>query len=785
MRKGLALSVLFAVLVLFSACQPKYVFVPVPEYPGSDEGGNVAVLSEKEIAARYLDEFSPFQALADSFDGRSDIWNEIDDGNTRLLPEVVTVRVYFDKYQQTSDSLIINDGYIVFTLYPKTYSTSDGKVNMNISVPEGIQLETPEGQIVDGLKISETSLRTEAVSVSSGSESGIDISVIDTDVMFPETAVATTDKMGNDTLMKAEADLQVIDIEPFAAIQDFDLFSILTDFISTRVGKYPEGMSILAAEMVNDEYAEYTLQLSSYPVGEYEITGTVVINFTLDGNHIKGAFTANSSGDMIVKLAGSNEGFSISMSGASGTATGSINNSLGFTYGGYVYPDTTSEFIINGKAVKESDLFGDGTAENPYKIYSIDQLRMFMQGSLSTGSFIDANYVLIGNIDAESDSSKWLERYVEIPELNGKFNGNGYAIQNLSIDFFKGLFSVGENGIVENLKFENAELKTSDITNATVNFGLFPVNDGIIRNVVVDDDSSVSVDFNGLYFSSDIGGLVGVNNGEIDTVYNGADITISNTPSSNSIMYAGGIAGKSSGSITNAINTGNIIITNDQMRFFYIGGIAGGIVDGSVEDSVNSGEVKGSVAAGGIFGAGAQACDASINNVMNSGSVSARDAAGGIGGLIITSGDIVAATNSGSVSGVSASGIVGRFEGVYSGEISIKGAVNTGTVEGTEEEDGIMIYNSSMSAPASITAVCTVENSIGTESVTVTEAYYTNADGKAVSATDESSAGISWIDAQNAMNSELTCGGFELSGATENSMPKLPDIEINIPVLNS
>ena len=96
-----------------------------------------------------------------------------------------------------------------------------------------------------------------------------------------------------------------------------------------------------------------------------------------------------------------------------------------------------------------------------------------------------------------------------------------------------------------------------------------------------------------------------------------------------------------------------------------------------------------------------------------------------------------------------------------------------------------MIYNSSMSAPASITAVCTVENSIGTESVTVTEAYYTNADGKAVSATDESSAGISWIDAQNAMNSELTCGGFELSGATENSMPKLPDIEINIPVLNS
>lgn len=237
------------------------------------------------------------------------------------------------------------------------------------------------------------------------------------------------------------------------------------------------------------------------------------------------------------------------------------------------------------------------------------------------------NWVAIGNC--------------EITAFNGIFHGNGHKIENLNI--------------------------SSDSSHV----GLFGINLGIIKGVVVDKKSSIinrSTSAN-----SYTAAIVAENKGVIDSCYNYASITahggsvggiagrsiysrniyqqnhISNSnnhgtitgQSNDASVVVGGIVGWSYQTpITNCINSGNV--TNN-------GALTGGVVglNGShVTKSTNQATVKGFSYAGGIVGHNSDV-DGIIEECINNGDISAQDAVGGICGVNKQSGVIENNINNG------------------------------------------------------------------------------------------------------------------------------------------
>lgn len=110
--------------------------------------------------------------------------------------------------------------------------------------------------------------------------------------------------------------------------------------------------------------------------------------------------------------------------------------------------------------------------------------------------------------------------------------------------------------------------------------------------------------------SNNVGGIVGINRGEIVSAYNGSDVTGGDN--------VGGIGGDNSGSITNAINAGDILanfVKEDGTNYKYSGGLIGKN-SGSINSGRNTGEIFGGNYVGGLVGANAE--NATLQNLSNS-----------------------------------------------------------------------------------------------------------------------------------------------------------------------
>ncbi|MHC4552252.1 MAG: hypothetical protein ACYSUT_05740, partial [Planctomycetota bacterium] len=184
---------------------------------------------------------------------------------------------------------------------------------------------------------------------------------------------------------------------------------------------------------------------------------------------------------------------------------------------------------------------GDGSAGNPYIIYTKQQLLDF----LNTPAMWDKHIKLIANIDLSDE----VFTLIPIDRFNGVFDGSGCKI--IGLRNIQLIDVIGRSGIVKNLTIEDADITDGDAILASSNLGQIKdchftgtVNGtDIVGGIVVVNDGlvfrcSVNGDVNGLL---EVGGLIGENgfNGIIQESYCDGSVFSTN--------YAGGLVCRNHG----------------------------------------------------------------------------------------------------------------------------------------------------------------------------------------------------------------------------------------------
>lgn len=261
-------------------------------------------------------------------------------------------------------------------------------------------------------------------------------------------------------------------------------------------------------------------------------------------------------------------------------------------------------------------------AEKNYVLKSADELMGFCllaNGSIDgvSKNFNGWTLSLGNNIDLEN--SEWKP----IPRFAGAFDGKGYEITGLNVNYTGGDFNSKTAGMFEKL-----------------------VSPGQILNLAV--SGSVQADGKINY----VGGIVGTteSGSEIRFCRSNIAVKVDAANSTTNGMAYGGVTGKVQGAISNCLNEGTITVDNIKNKC-YIGGVAGQV--GSAADLCwNTGSVTASSTAnkkiytGGIVGYGA------ATSCYNNGSVTGatdknRYVTGGISG----NGNVTNSYNLGDVTG--------------------------------------------------------------------------------------------------------------------------------------
>lgn len=277
---------------------------------------------------------------------------------------------------------------------------------------------------------------------------------------------------------------------------------------------------------------------------------------------------------------------------------------------------------------------GDGTANNPYEIWTAAELKYLSASLENVGTASDNrfghHYKLMVNIDlagqdwvpiGKSGASKnfqWFEGY---------FDGNGHTVSNFIVreDYAVGGLFGAAGGVIENLKIANATILANTCGGAIAG----SLHQGVgsttgepmaltIRNCEAAADVTINCDTNGK--NGRVGGIIGA-------VYDDGILTIENCISratvilkaaSASLPCAGGIVGLlRRGNIENCINYGNVTIEIDKKAAVCGGGIVGLTSLASIgytltiKNVINYGNVSGkninadaaaSISIGGILG---------------------------------------------------------------------------------------------------------------------------------------------------------------------------------------
>jgi filamentous hemagglutinin family protein len=326
----------------------------------------------------------------------------------------------------------------------------------------------------------------------------------------------------------------------------------------------------------------------------------------------------------------------------------------------------------------------------------------------------DGYYALAEDLDASSTTYT----AAVVTELSGTLAGLGHTISNLTIattttDWTYGVGLIGTadaTAVVRDIGVVNVDVYGVESVGALVG-----VNTGTISNAY--STGTVSGNYT-------TGGLVGDNlGGTITDSYSEASV-IGASVYTEGWSFLGGLVGRmSDGTLTNSYATGDVtvITTNQNVSATYIGGLAGAAMYSTVDNCYATGDVTGGGWVGGLAGysTGPISDSYATGDVTATNSYSGYAYAGGLvgengdGGVITGSyatGDVVGGTdqgglvgiNSGSISDSYATGNVG-VEGDYrfasgglvgnnGGEISNSYA--TGDVLGGSASGGLAGTNS-------------------------------------------------------------------------------------------
>ncbi|MBQ9137008.1 MAG: hypothetical protein IJX65_00030 [Alistipes sp.] len=185
-----------------------------------------------------------------------------------------------------------------------------------------------------------------------------------------------------------------------------------------------------------------------------------------------------------------------------------------------------------------------------------------------------------------------------VAEFNGTLDGQGYALKNWTSS--EGLFTMN-NGTIKNLVIdESCVLTLPVITEAAMIGFVTDQNTGLVYGCVNNADINLTLEAD-LAFQYKVGAIVGYSSeaGKVSNCINNGDITIYFPAITAASDYIGGVVGNTSMSdaanvaVENCINNGDITLTvQGGGKNVYIGGISGACNNkGVINDCINNGAV--------------------------------------------------------------------------------------------------------------------------------------------------------------------------------------------------
>ena len=248
----------------------------------------------------------------------------------------------------------------------------------------------------------------------------------------------------------------------------------------------------------------------------------------------------------------------------------------------------------NSTAVSEkvaADFEGKGTAESPYLIEDVDDLKKLAENVNSGEAYANKHFQLTANIDLKNEEWTPIGTKVYVGEFGqpesryfqGTFDGGRHQITNLTItgrNEYVGLF-----GYVKNATIQNCNV-AGEVSGYNFVGGIVGAVDGKTNNIL---NCSFQGNVTGNAY---VGGIVGQvqNQCEVSSCY-----AIGTVHGGNDKV--GGIAGEGRGAIKNCYALADVSAGGK-----FVGGIAGDAFSVTIENCYYSGEVSASGSAGGIVG---------------------------------------------------------------------------------------------------------------------------------------------------------------------------------------
>ena len=369
------------------------------------------------------------------------------------------------------------------------------------------------------------------------------------------------------------------------------------------------------------------------------------------------------------------------------------------------------EVTLNVKLISyqpPTGVTGKGTEAEPFILKTADHLAWFRDyvnaGKTSACAKIadDVEAIDMSTVCHAADAEKQVAKLSWTPigskKYQGTFDGNGKTIRNLFISSTSneiGFFGCAADCRIKNITFDNAKVKGNDNCSTGILAGY--AGSCVIENIKTTGNCSVEGNY-------ETGGIAGRANGNISNCENHAIV--------NGFYYVGGIVGicfDSGNSITSCANYGEITGTEH-----FVGGIIGYFGEGSLQNSVNNGNISGNARIGNLIGF-ANICN--INNVLGIGNITANHA--DCNGLIV--GYIADASSS--ASGIlaynsSAKMTIGGTELTGDAVVAI-GAGSWTYPEGKNEADVVKAFTPEQLKSGEVTYLLNGSTSVPTEGSTL------------------------------------------------------------------
>ena len=334
---------------------------------------------------------------------------------------------------------------------------------------------------------------------------------------------------------------------------------------------------------------------------------------------------------------------------------------------------------------------GDGTANNPYQISSINNLYWLQQDSNQWSK----HYIQISNIDASATQTwnagkGWIPIGSAVSEIDyhafqGTYNGKGYTISNLYCnrpnDYLTGIWGLTYGATIDSVGLVNVNIVGNDEANGALI--------SMCANTTVRHCYSTGT----VSAVGGVGGLIGNSfwNSYVENCYSTCTVTCSDDK-------AGGLMGKNESPIYYSYATGNVSGTGLQESNDRIGGLVGNNKS-IIKHCYATGNVSGPSRVGGLVGDNTSEDNnnAIIDSCYATGQVSSIGnvdftCVGGLVGIVQQSAIVRNSYATGNVTTHSNSSQVGGLAG-QNNSSSILFCFSTGNVSGGGSTGGLVGQN--------------------------------------------------------------------------------------------